>query len=117
VLNVISNAFDAMQNPDRESCDIRIQTRRTGGEVLTSIRDKGLGISEGEIKNMFNPYFTSKLHGLGMGLSISRHIVARHNGRIWAENNVGAGATLYFTLPIDMNERRRTAKGKSSETV
>lgn len=117
VLNVISNAFDAIQNQGRQSCSIRIRTRRTGGGVLTSISDNGSGISEGEIENVFHPYFTTKPHGLGMGLSISRHIVSRHNGRIWAENNAGAGATFFFALPVDADERRRTEKNKSSEPV
>jgi signal transduction histidine kinase len=50
---------------------------------------------------VFEPFFTTKKEGMGMGLSIARTIVEAHRGQIWAENNSGAGATFYFTVPVD----------------
>ncbi|SAL64187.1 ATP-binding protein [Caballeronia humi] len=69
------------------------------GAVRVAVRDRGPGLADDIVEKLFMPFFTSKRDGLGLGLSISRSIVDMHGGRIWAENNAGAGATFYFTLP------------------
>ena len=61
--------------------------------------NSGKGIAEGDLARVFEPFFSTKAEGLGMGLSISRSIVQAHGGRIWAENNVGRGAIFHCVLP------------------
>jgi signal transduction histidine kinase len=68
------------------------------GEVLVAVRDSGTGLGS-ETHSLFTPFFTTKAHGMGMGLSISRSLVESHGGRLWAEPNSPHGAVFCFTLP------------------
>ena len=102
VLNLLLNAFDAMEShgvPDRE---VVIEASvKDEGSVRVAVRDRGPGLADDIVEKLFTPFFTSKRDGLGLGLSISRTIVDMHGGRIWAENNADAGATFHFTLPTE----------------
>jgi signal transduction histidine kinase len=98
-MNLMLNAMDAMKtvNTRRE-----LTIRSEPGEdrhVLISVSDTGTGLSPQQIDQIFNAFFTTKAHGTGMGLSISRSIVESHGGRLWAENNSPQGARFCFTLP------------------
>jgi signal transduction histidine kinase len=73
------------------------------GQVLISVVDCGIGISAENAGRLFNPFFTTKSDGMGMGLSICRSIIETHNGRLWASTNQTHGATFQFTLPVDAN--------------
>jgi two-component system sensor kinase FixL len=64
------------------------------------VRDYGAGLGGGDLERVFQPFYTTKRDGLGMGLSISRTIIEAHGGRLWAENNPGRGATFCFTVPV-----------------
>lgn len=99
LLNLILNALDAVQ--DRTAADrlVAVQALDTGGAVCLCVRDHGRGLTVDQMDKIFQPFFTSKPHGLGLGLSISRSIVGAHGGRIWAENNAEGGASLYVSLP------------------
>jgi len=99
VLNLLLNAFDAMkETPERErEVFMRAQTNDTGA-VEISVRDHGIGLTNDKLGKIFDPFYTTKRDGLGMGLVISRSIVEAHGGRLWAENNVDGGATFYFTI-------------------
>ena len=68
--------------------------------VEVAVGDTGPGIPADMLANVFDPFFSTKPNGMGMGLPISRTIVEAHGGQLWAENNHGHGATLRFTLPI-----------------
>ena len=68
-------------------------------ELLLSVSDTGVGLPRHEADQIFNAFFTTKTHGTGMGLRISRSIVESHGGRLWAADNSPRGASFYFTLP------------------
>jgi two-component system sensor kinase FixL len=94
------NAFDAVNAQPRGERRILLRTGREDGLVHAAVSDSGKGIPEGESETLFKPFYTTKPQGLGMGLSISRSIIARHQGRIWAENLSGRGACFRFCLPV-----------------
>jgi signal transduction histidine kinase/integral membrane sensor domain MASE1 len=99
LLNLILNACEAMG--DTLSDDRRLHfsaTTTETGDVRFSIRDGGNGFPPELIDRLFEPFVTTKSEGLGLGLSIARAIVAAHGGRIWAENNLGRGATVHCVL-------------------
>jgi two-component system sensor kinase FixL len=99
LLNLIINACEAMIStaaPDRRLTLIANADARNN--VLISIRDCGTGIPPALLGRLFEPFVTTKPEGLGLGLSISRTIVAAHGGRLWAENNADCGATVYCLL-------------------
>jgi signal transduction histidine kinase len=80
--------------------ELTIQSQRgENGQVLISVSDTGVGLPPQESDKIFNAFFTTKTHGTGMGLRISRSIVESHGGRLWASDNSPRGATLQFTLP------------------
>jgi len=79
---------------------VHIRTRRTdGGGVEISVSDRGGGIPAGDLERIFEPFVTTKEHGIGLGLSICHTIVSAHGGRLWAENIAG-GAMFRCTLPL-----------------
>jgi signal transduction histidine kinase len=98
-MNLMLNAIDAMKavNTSRE-LTIKSEFADNDG-VLISVSDTGTGLSPQQADQIFNAFFTTKDHGTGMGLSISRSIVESHGGRVWAENNSPQGARFRFTLP------------------
>jgi PAS domain S-box-containing protein len=99
-LNLILNAFEAMSERRRGERQVLIRTCLQDSQVVVAVTDSGKGIPSGEAEKVFKPFYTSKPQGLGMGLSISRSIIKRHQGRIWNENTPEGGATFYFSLPV-----------------
>jgi signal transduction histidine kinase len=98
VLNIIVNAMDAMTDSNKKQ--LRITTRyNENDQVLVAVRDTGRGIDPGSMEKMFEPFYSTKSGGMGMGLSISRSIVRSHSGRLWATANEDMGATFQFTIP------------------
>ena len=97
ILNLIRNAIDAMDaSPRRE---LQIITRPAPDHLAqVTVSDTGPGISPEVAEQLFQPFITTKRHGMGVGLSISRTIVEAHGGRIWVETTPGGGATFHFTL-------------------
>jgi signal transduction histidine kinase len=102
ILNLVVNGIDAIRDTPSEDRVISIQTSRVEKFAELSVSDCGPGIPEDKIKEVFEPFFTSKAEGMGMGLSIARTIMEAHNGRIWAENEPG-GATFRIKLPLRTN--------------
>src|SRR5262249_303838 len=74
--------------------------------VLISVHDTGKGFSTSDLYCLFDPFYTSKSDGVGIGLTISRSIVESHGGRIWAKPNSPRGAVFHFTLPIELKSDR-----------
>jgi C4-dicarboxylate-specific signal transduction histidine kinase len=99
LLNLLLNAFDAMGDVPPGERSVTIRSRQADSWVNVTISDRGTGIPTGQADELFEPFRSTKATGLGLGLSISRSIVANHGGRLWAENNRGRGATFGFTLP------------------
>ena len=100
VLNLLMNACDAVMGVGAGNRRIVVSTTMADGEVRLSVADNGFGIPDGNAERLFQPFFTSKQHGLGLGLSICRSIVASHAGRLWAVNNVNGGATFHMATPV-----------------
>ena len=99
LLNLIVNACDAMVDNPPSLRTLVITTSERGGAVRISISDSGTGITTQPIDAVFQPFVTSKRHGLGLGLAICRSIVDAHGGRLWAVNHRGSGATFHVLLP------------------
>ncbi|HUL03782.1 MAG TPA: MASE1 domain-containing protein [Gemmatimonadales bacterium] len=99
LLNLFLNGCEAMG--EREHHDRRLTiatTQQAGGYVRIAIADRGTGIPDDKLDRVFEPFFSSKAEGLGLGLSICRSIVRAHGGRLWAANNPNGGATFYVEL-------------------
>ena len=98
-MNLIMNSIDAMKDVDGTR-ELAIRSQRAENEqVLVSVSDTGVGLPPQQADQIFNAFFTTKAHGTGMGLRISRSIVESHGGRLWAADNSPRGASFYFTLP------------------
>jgi PAS domain S-box-containing protein len=99
VLNLLLNAMDAVKDVDPASRSVVLQGRQLDRQVEISVRDNGAGIAPAQFKHLFEPFYTTKPNGMGMGLSISRTIVEAHGGKFHVENNGSAGAVFRFVLP------------------
>jgi C4-dicarboxylate-specific signal transduction histidine kinase len=101
LINLVTNACDAMADMPTEDRSLTICTGMDGDDfVLISVRDAGPGIAEGKLEQVFEPFFTSKVNGLGLGLSVCRTIVNAHGGKLRAEHHPRRGATFHLLLPV-----------------
>jgi two-component system sensor kinase FixL len=99
-LNLIRNAIDAMADTPADRRTLEVRAEFVPGEgVKVSVRDHGCGIGEASEKSLFQPFFTTKESGLGLGLNISRTIIHAHGGQLRFSRNPGGGTTFHFTLP------------------
>jgi PAS domain S-box-containing protein len=102
ILNLLVNSFEALKNRPAHDRQVVVRVERGGAGLLkVAVRDRGTGLSGDKLDKIFQPFYTTKGEGLGMGLSISRSIIESHGGHLWAENNPDRGATFYFTLPME----------------
>ena len=100
LLNLIVNAIEAMSDIVDRPRELTITTARSdSGTVLVAVRDSGPGLSPGALGRVFEPFYTTKTEGLGIGLSISRSIVEAHGGRLWAASNEPYGSVFRLFLP------------------
>jgi signal transduction histidine kinase len=98
ILNLILNAADAMVDVVDRPREFTIVTRSESGGVRVEVKDNGVGIEEEKLESIFQPFYTTKASGMGLGLSISRSIVKHHGGQLIAQSNNGPGTTFCFTL-------------------
>jgi PAS domain S-box-containing protein len=106
LMNLMINGIDAMKDVDGTR-ELAIKSQRgENEEVVLSVTDSGVGLPPHQADQIFNAFFTTKPHGTGMGLRISRSIIESHGGRLWAADNSPRGASFYFTLPakVEANE-------------
>ncbi len=100
ILNLLLNACDAMSDIDDRSRQLTISTAGSDSDqVRVVVRDAGVGLYPGTVDKLFEAFYTTKQSGMGIGLSVSRSIIERHQGRIWAAQNDGPGATFSFSIP------------------
>ena len=99
ILNLVMNGIEAMSAVTDRPRELLIYSHQHESEqVLVAVQDSGVGIDRENLETIFNPFYTTKSQGMGMGLAISRSIVENHGGRLWATANEGPGATFQFTL-------------------
>jgi two-component system, LuxR family, sensor kinase FixL len=100
LLNLVMNAMDALAEVRDAHRRVLIEGRvGADGYCEVSVSDTGPGIATDKLNMIFEPFFTAKIEGMGVGLSISRAIVEAHGGQLWAENDARGGATFHFTVP------------------
>jgi C4-dicarboxylate-specific signal transduction histidine kinase len=105
LMNLILNSIDAMKEVDGAR-ELAVKSQRTEKEeVLVSVSDTGVGLPPQQADQIFNAFFTTKPHGTGMGLRISRSIVESHGGRLWAADNSPRGASFHFALPTKIEAK------------
>ena len=100
ILNLLLNAADAMSDVEDRPREVLIRTERDESDrVRLSVQDAGVGLDPQSMDRLFEAFYTTKSEGMGIGLSVSRSIIERHRGRLWAAANDGPGATFSFSIP------------------
>jgi signal transduction histidine kinase len=99
MMNLIINGIDATKEVDGTRELMITSQRSENGHLMVSVSDTGMGLPEQQVDQIFDAFFTTKPHGTGMGLRISRSIMESHGGRLWAANRPLGGASFSFTLP------------------
>jgi signal transduction histidine kinase len=105
-LNLILNAIDATERSGR----VELEVRRLGAMVEVGVRDTGSGIHPGDVSRLFQPYFTTKKHGTGLGLFVTRQMVAEHGGTVAFESQPGLGTTFRVCLPLAAGDKAKEAR-------
>src|SRR5258706_1579766 len=99
LLNLIINAIEAMRDVGEEERELLISSRNEPDGVSVEVRDSGPGFAPAALERVFEPFYTTKPEGLGLGLSICRSIIEANNGRLWGSANLPRGASFQFALP------------------
>ena len=100
LLNLMINGAQSMRDNEPGSRDLKVATAMRAGLAELIVEDRGVGLDEEQSRRLFEPFYTTKREGMGMGLAISRTIVEAHSGRIWASANVDRGASFHVSLPL-----------------
>jgi len=101
ILNLLRNASDAMLDVHDRPRQLLIRTEREDSDrVRVTVRDVGVGFPPHSMDSLFDAFYSTKSGGMGIGLFVSRSIVERHHGRLWAQPNDGPGATFAFSIPL-----------------
>ncbi|EGV20361.1 PAS domain S-box protein [Thiocapsa marina] len=120
LINLLMNGMDAMRDTPPAERRLRIAIKRAGADqVRVAVGDRGVGLDQTDPSRLFDPFYTTKEGGTGLGLSMSRTIVDSYGGRIWAEPRPGGGAVFAFTLPRHLPAEasdRSSAKTPASST-
>ncbi|BAK65750.1 two-component system sensor histidine kinase [Sphingobium sp. SYK-6] len=106
LVNLMMNAAQAMEGVDGAK-DLTIAIRHEEDRLHIEVRDRGIGIDRASLETIFDPFYSSRPDGMGMGLAICRTCISAHGGRIWAESSLGEGSTFHFDLPVAEEEMAR----------
>jgi C4-dicarboxylate-specific signal transduction histidine kinase len=99
LFNLVMNAMEAMSSISDRPRELKIRSQvQDSGQILVSVEDTGVGVNAETMARLFEPFFTTRAQGVGMGLSISRSIIEAHGGRLWADSSLGHGSTFQFAL-------------------
>ena len=98
ILNLVLNAIEAMRNVREAERELLISAAKEPDGLLVEVRDSGPGLAPASMARLFEPFYTTKPTGLGLGLSICQSIVEAHGGRLWAGANMPRGAVFQFTI-------------------
>ena len=110
-MNLMLNGIDAMKDAGTAG-ELTIKSQQLkDDQLLVSVSDTGIGLPQQQAEQVFNAFFSTKAHGTGMGLPISRSIIESHGGRLWATSNSGRGASFHFTLPSKGQSHSASAQG------
>jgi hypothetical protein len=102
IMNLLKNGIEAMHDTPAEQRELRVRAElNDANSVCISVCDRGHGIPADLVDNLFQPLFTTKREGMGLGLNICRSIVEFHGGTLWATPNPDGGSTFHFTLPLE----------------
>jgi PAS domain S-box-containing protein len=101
ILNLVRNASDAMAAVNDRPRLLLVRTEMAGDDAHVCVQDSGVGFDGETADRFFQPFFTTKQEGMGVGLALSRSIVEAHHGRLWASSNDGSGATFAFSIPCN----------------
>jgi signal transduction histidine kinase len=105
ILNLLMNAVEAMRAVNHRVRLLRIRTEeQPSGRIVVLVQDSGVGLDPKHSSRMFEAFYTMKVQGIGMGLTISRSIIEAHGGRLWAIANDGPGSTFCFTPSVDQRQ-------------
>ena len=104
ILNLLRNGSDALAEVHDRPRQLLVRTEREGPWARLTVRDDGVGLDRQTMDKLFEAFYTTKGGGMGIGLSVSRSIIERHHGRLWAEPNDGPGATFAFRIPCETRE-------------
>lgn len=106
LLNLMVNACDAMVDAPAANRRLQVSATHDGTNVVFRVCDRGHGIPVEDVTQVFQPFYTTKMHGLGLGLAVCRRLIEAHRGKIWATNNIGEGASFFFSVPIKSQDER-----------
>ena len=101
IINLVLNAEQAILTEERSTREILVRSRAGADAMIVEVADNGPGIDPAEHGRLFDPFYSTKAAGLGMGLSICRTIIENHGGEIGAENRKGGGAVFTISLPVE----------------
>ena len=100
ILNLIMNAIEATGAAAEGSRELLVSSHRQQPDsIVVAVRDSGVGIEPANLDRIFQPFFTTKSSGMGMGLAITKSAIEAHGGRLWATPNFGPGVTFQFSVP------------------